>query len=111
MYPASRLVRPDPRSPIIPKLLALVAAVVVLVAVLEVFFVLKPARPHLVQSGHRVPSCSISFGGGGDPCHLFVPDQHVALRVGIGAGALGIVGGLMVAASRRSSRLEVSTPA
>jgi hypothetical protein len=110
MYPASRLVRPGPRSSIVPKLLSLVAALVLLLATLEIFYVLKPAPPHFAEGGVVLPYCPYSLGGGkgGPPprpweiCHLFVPDQHVALRAGIGVVALVIVGGLMLAASRRN---------
>jgi hypothetical protein len=126
MYPASRLVERGARSAPLPRILALVAAFVLLLATLEIFYVLKPAAPHFANGGVVMPYCPWSLGGGKEPssgggaerpprvirqgCHLFVPDQRVALRAGIGVVALGIVGGLMVAASRRG-RQESPAPA
>jgi hypothetical protein len=111
MYPASRLVRPDHRSPVLPKLLSLVAALVLLLGFLEVFYVYKPKPAHLVQFGMPVTGCAIRFGPGpapGDPlppgyhrdlCHLVVPNQHVPERVGIGAASIVVVVALMGAAA------------
>jgi hypothetical protein len=109
MYPASRLVRPDPRSPIVPKLLSLVAAVVLLLATLEIFSALKPGPPYLVQYGVVVPSCSIRFAGRqptpgeirSERCSSVTPDQKIPQRVGVGLAAIAIVAALMASASRQ----------
>jgi hypothetical protein len=112
MYPASRLVRPDPRSPIVPKLLSLVAAIVLLLATIVVFYVLKPRPAHLVQFGMPVTGCATRFGPGpapGEPlprgwrseaCRLVVPNQKAAQRIVVGGLAIGIVSLLVVAAAR-----------
>jgi hypothetical protein len=114
MYPASRLVRPDPRTPILSKLLSLVAALVLLLGFLEIFYVYKPRPAHLVQYGMPVTGCAISFGPGpGDPlppgyrrdlCHLVVPNQHVPERIGTGAATIVIVVALMGAAAGSARR-------
>ena len=117
MYPASRLVRPEPRPPsIVPSLLSLVAAIVLLVASRELFSVLAPDPPHLVQYGMPVTGCATRMGPGpgpGDPvprwliresCHLVVPDQKIPQRVAVGVGATVLVGFLVIGAARAARR-------
>jgi hypothetical protein len=115
MYPASRLMRPDPRSGLASKILSLVAAMVLLAAFLEIFYVYKPHPARLVENGLPVAGCSIRMNGPGpgDPvppgyfrslCHLVVPNQHVVERIAIGMISGGMVFVLMVAASRVSRR-------
>ena len=112
MYPASRLVQPDPRPNIL-KVLSLIAAMVLLLAALEILFVLKPGPAHFAERGHRVPSCPIHMGRAPDPipiwqvCHLVTPDQRIPLRAGIGVGAGIVVVALMAGATSASRRPPV----
>jgi hypothetical protein len=113
MYPASRLVQPDPRPTIVPKLLSPIAAMVLLLSALEIFFALKPGPAHFAERGHRVPSCPIRLGHVQDPipiwqlCHLVTRDQRIPLRVGIGVGAGILVVALMATATSASRRPPV----
>jgi hypothetical protein len=110
MYPASRLAPRDSRSGVVARLLSLVAVLVLMVATLEIFSVLKPEHPYLVDRGAVVDTCPVYFGGREPPgspparrpvCHLVVPDQKVPLRVGVGLGAIAVVVALMAGASRQ----------
>jgi hypothetical protein len=115
VYPASRLPAHDFRRPAAARILASVAAMVLLFAGLEIFSVLRPAAPYFERGGVVLPSCGLSMGGGKEPpgsppiperdiCHEVVPDSRLPLRIGIGAGAMAVVVALMAEATNISRR-------
>jgi hypothetical protein len=115
MYPASRLPAHDLRRPVAARILASVAAMVLLFAGLEIFSVLRPAEPYFVRNGVVLPDCGLGMGGGKEPpgsppipdrfvCHEVVPDSRLPLRIGLGVGAVAVVVALMAEATNISRR-------